>query len=132
MEAKRIEGDLWDCGTVHAEGGSNRLCLRYVGEEGLDFHELVWERQINGRWARHRTLDPRSFLCARNGSPWVAELHSFDAEFGTAIVKVGENGPENEKGVSHVGYSWRRVSFVEPMPPKLLQICKNPFEPYDG
>jgi hypothetical protein len=56
MEAKRIEGDLWDFGTAVADSGMDRLCLRYVGEEGFDFHELAWERGIEGKWVRYRTL----------------------------------------------------------------------------
>ncbi len=130
MEARRIEGDLWDFGTAVSPSGKDRLCLRYIGEDGFDFHELVWEQSIEGRWVRHKTLSPTVFLCSRNGSPWVAELHSFDSEFGTAIVRVGESQEQGEKTI--VEYSWRRVSFVEPLLPKLLRICKNPFDRYDG
>lgn len=132
MDAKQIEGDLWDFGTVVTDTGRDRLCLRYVGDGSFDFHELVWERNIDGKWVRYRTLDPRLFLCSRDGSPWVAELHSFDAELGTAIVLVGENGERDKNGVSHTEYSWRRVGFMGLMTPKLLQVCKSPFDKYDG
>lgn len=131
MQARRIEGDLWDFGTVVAPTGQDRLCLCYVGEDALDFHELVWERNLDGKWTRHRTLDPRMFLCASESS-WIAELHSFDSINGTAIVRVGETAKRDEFGMSNVEYTWRSVSLLRPNEPEVLQKCKVPFEPYAG
>jgi len=132
MDAKHIEGDLWDFGTVVSSEGSDRICLHYVGEDSFDFHELVWEKNIDGSWQRHRTLDPRRFLCSRNDSLWVSELHSFNAVKGTAIIKTGEKQEPDAEGVMYVKYSWVRVSFIEPNKPILLQACESPFDKYNG
>jgi hypothetical protein len=62
MEAKRIEGDLWDFGTAVADSGMDRLCLRYVGEEGFDFHELAWESNCVPRQAPAAILSHHGVL----------------------------------------------------------------------
>ncbi len=131
MEARRIEGDLWDFGTTLADSGVDRLCLRYIGEDSFDFHELVWEKNIEGKWVRYKTPSPREFLCS-DGSSWIIELHSFDAVNGRAIVKVGEMSKPDQNGASHVNYTWQSVNFLQSVKPEILQNCKDPFEPYDG
>jgi hypothetical protein len=126
----RIDGDLWDFGIRVSPTKKDRICSRYVelGEGGFDFHELVWERNMRGRWRRHKTITAQAFC--RDATQWIVALHSFDASEGKAIVKVGASAETKHKGL--VGYSWRSLNLLTPEEPVVLQKCTEPFEPYAG
>lgn len=129
-QVRHIEADLWDFGTVVDVSGRDRLCLRYVEERGFEFHELVWEREADGTWSRHKTISQGLF--DQTGQHWIAELHSFDANAGQAIIRVGfSRNPPRDPG-SFCKYSWRRINLVNSEPMVLLQECNDPFEPYAG
>lgn len=60
------------------------------------------------------------------------ELHKFNPNLGSAIVRVGENAwPEQESG-GKVRYTWGSLDLLNDQKFDVLQECKDPFEPYAG
>ena len=76
------------------------------GWKGYDFHSIAWQRNENGEWINHLTIDERDF--ERDGRfPWVVSIHSFDPTTGTAVLRIGETGSPDDSGTVTATYSWR-------------------------
>jgi hypothetical protein len=99
--------------------------VRYPKEEKwYDFHSLVWESHVGSTWQRKATLT-QADLEQDGISRWVAELNSFDASAGTAILKFGE-------GEWNVTYSWREWDLRNKKELRTIKVCDSPFDPFDG
>lgn len=153
-------GKIFDRSCIVHSNGTDRLRLRFVkdalrwraskrqtGKSGLNFHSLVWERRSGGTWRRHRSVSPhrvnaKSYL-------WVSDVHSFDPDKGSAIIKVArETGYANlsaalragiekqlaGRAVEHhaVEYCWVEWDLRQNRDVRLLQTCTLPTEPYGG
>jgi len=127
MDAKHIEGDLWSFGVVEADSGRDRLELRYIGgkDTGFYFHELVWEKNIDGKWERFKTLPANQFSIENTKKAWVAGVHALEPKKGQAIIMVA-------KGGGRVDYSWCSYDLLGDSVMKVLQNCKDPYEKYAG
>lgn len=121
-------------------GGNNRLLLRDTeqpipdGGEGAmayDFHSLVWEVRNGDTWTEKSVLTQADFQQGSSQKRWVNELHGFDAN-GLAIIKVGEGRPGNVPGSRHVEYSWREWDVGKNQEVRVLRVCRDPFEPFEG
>jgi hypothetical protein len=61
----------------------------------------------------------------------VSEIYNLDPATGTSIIKVAEMAPTNDvKGL--VTYSWREWCITNNQQVRILRICKEPFEPFQG
>jgi hypothetical protein len=67
---------------------------------------------------------------------WVHDLHSFDPTTGHAIIKVGEmEVPSNKAGpggLRRCVYSWREWDLRANSELRILRLCQEPFEEYEG
>jgi hypothetical protein len=118
-----------------AESGNERLCLFVVAAEsmhgGVDFHSLVWETQTDAIWRAKTAISDREFQGTHNHRRWISELHSFDAERGDAIIKVGEADRPQPANSYQVLYSWRLWSVTANVEVARLQDCEanDPYTP---
>ena len=91
---------------------------------------LAWTVKVGTNWNPVVEISSAEF---QNGNPndrWVAEIFSFDARGGTAIIKVAEDCPSADRH-SSVVYSWRKWDLRQNKEIQILRICKDPFEPFD-
>ncbi|MEM8947648.1 MAG: hypothetical protein AAGD11_20930 [Planctomycetota bacterium] len=117
----------------------NRLSLRFVevprakrweipgvtvpDYTGYDFHSLVWDAKHGSAWQRKATITQAEF--EQNGTQrWVSDLHSLDARYGSAVIKVAE-------GEWRVTYSWRQWDVLSNKEIRLIRVCECPFESFD-
>jgi hypothetical protein len=120
--------------------GDNRLVLRIVerplpkpqpDRKAYDFHSLVWEVRAGDTWAE-RVVIPREEFGRGVLRRWVSSLHSFDPAAGIAILKVGEEQPPDARGAVHVEYTWREWDLVGNRQVRLIRVCAEPFEQFEG
>ena len=118
---------------VSGSDADNRLSLRYIevaDRRGSEFLELVWLRNTNGCWERVALITAARFQQGSNCRRFVIELHSFDSDQATAILKVGEADTPGESRGYNIQYSWRAFSLSGTDHLAVLQHCSHPFEHY--
>ena len=81
-------GDIKVRATVNAPSERDRLkLLDIVGTEdgGWYFHSLLWERRSFGdEWRKHHELTQDDFQWQHPNRRWVADVHSFSPDDGSA------------------------------------------------
>jgi len=102
------------------------VVLEPSSDRGSDFHSLVWERKIRGEWRQHSAIAAAPFRRKAKHGAWVAALHEFDSESGTAIILVGDSSLRNQPVV----YSWRLWDLHANRQIVVLMRCSGPWEPY--
>ena len=96
--------------------------LRMPDDKGYNFHSLVWDVHAGSKWQRKATITRPDF--ERDGTRrFVIDLQSFDARYGSAIIKVGE-------GDWRVTYSWREWDLWSNKEIRTIKVCESPFDPF--
>jgi hypothetical protein len=122
--------------------GSNRLVLinretsSFIdwlqGRRGYDFDSLVWRTNSGSGWHDHMAISKHAFQGTNSRMRWITEIHSIDPTNGTAIIKVAEgNAPDGSPYVGYV-YTWREWSLSANSEVRLIRVCADPFEKYEG
>jgi hypothetical protein len=113
--------------------GTDRLVLRDIvtrsaTEEIHRSHSIAWQRFEDGSWVDHLTITHRKFQGDHPHRRWISELHSFEPESGTAILKIAEgNAPEGSRtGVMYI-YSWRKWDLTNNREIEVIGVCEDPF-----
>ena len=105
------------------------------GRHSCLFESLVWQTNAGGRWVNRVVIPQTAFQKGfQDGSPqgrWVTEIHSFNPEKGTAIIKVGEieiltDSPRRIRS----NFSWREWSLLTNGEVRLVRSCTNRNEKY--
>jgi hypothetical protein len=126
----------YNFGDVPDKSGRNRLTLFYIGnidqdkECGYNFHSLVWSVSDNEIWQKYLTISEKEFDSDPKLLKWISEIHSFDSETGSAILKIAEgDAPRDSESINYI-YSWREWDLVNNIEISYLQKCEDPFEKY--
>ena len=123
---------------IKDEAGANRLVLRFIEHQPsllfappgvpvtdertfYDFHSLAWDASDGVTWKRTATIT-RKDLQIDGTRRWICDIHAFDADAGSAIIKMGE-------GDWDVKYSWRQWDLFWNKEIRLLKTCMHPFDP---
>lgn len=130
-------GSIREGAIVYTPIGTNRLrLLQEWGDEGGDFHSLVWEYLDGSEWRPHRTITSEEFQWGHPFRRWIAALHSLRAESATAVIQVGEGDkpqpvdPLQFQSTRFV-YSWRLWDLASNRELKHLTSGDDPFERYE-
>jgi hypothetical protein len=95
--------------------------LRMPDEKFYDFHSLVWDVHVGSTWQRKVTITQADL--EKDGTcRFVSDLHSFDARYGSAIIKFGE-------GYGSVTYSWREWDLWSNKEIRTIRVCESPLDP---
>ena len=131
-------GDIKVRATVNAPSERDRLkLLDIVGTEdgGWYFHSLLWERRFGDEWRKHHELTQDDFQWQHPNRRWVADVHSFSPDDGSAVVQVGEGSkpmyPLYPGRGTTFHYSWRRWDLINNTELKRLKDCHDPFDRYE-
>jgi hypothetical protein len=127
-------------GEVTDANGRNRLLLRFVegpnpelrpGLKGYNFHSIVWEVRDGDTWKERVVITQEDFQRGA-AQRWVNELHSLDPSIGSAIIKVAEGQPPDERGGVSFEYFWREWDLLRNQQIRVLRDCDYPFAPLQG
>jgi hypothetical protein len=94
--------------------------LRMPDEKFCDFHSVVWDFRVGSTWQRKATIT-KADLEMDGTRRMVIDLHSFDARYGSAIIKVGE-------GNWGMTYSWREWDLWSNKEIRTIKVCECPFD----
>jgi hypothetical protein len=97
------------------------LGLRTPDDTFYDFHSLVWDVNDGLTWQRKATIT-QADLEQDGTRRWVSDLHSLDARYGSAFIKVAE-------GDWRVTYSWREWDLLSNKEIRMIKVCECPFDP---
>ena len=112
--------------------GQDRLTLQY---ENGHFRALIWSSEHGREWRCRVVITQADFQRGATQQRWVADLHGFDRTTGRAIIKVGELSalPDRARpGFHRCIYSWREWDLVANSELRVLRVCEDPFEAYEG
>lgn len=107
-----------------------RLLMVEVGKKpcGFNFHALVWEYFNGNEWKEKISITEKKLSKVLGENAWVADIHSFNAENGTAILRFGTEGPTDCDGMHWQLYSWREWDLLNNREHRFIEICDSPFD----
>ena len=122
---------------LRCRDGDNMLVLRRTRSSlgpglrsGLNFDALLWMEKKNGKWTEKMRIDSNAFQKGSKRRRWIADIYSFKAPSGTAIIKVAEADTFMDSGHEVFTYSWREWSLITNLEIRTIRPCHDPFEGY--
>ncbi len=123
--------------------GNHRLTLVYVplnpgpvsNSHVFDFDSLIWRSKVGTNWTNRVVITKAEFNSGASCQRWISEIYSLDPATGNAVIKVAEVSAQRTNGTTRsvtCTYSWREWNLTTNQEIRILRVCKEPFEPFQG
>jgi hypothetical protein len=120
---------------TYDEKGCDRLTLRFLRDRDAkfawNFDALVWEIQAGIEWNQVSAFSREEVAATSSCRRWIADVASFDAGRGRAIIKIGQESEPDLQGRVWAKYSWWDCDMAGNRLLHLRRDCLNPSETFD-